>query len=304
MEDIGRKLREARERLGLTLIEVERITRIRVHYLKLLEEGKIDTMPSVVQARGFLNNYAEFLGLNTAAVLDDFATELQSNHKRKNAKPVAISPPRPSTVRVRSRRPRWFSVDLLVAVIGSAGVLAVLIWGGGRIMAGLRQDSEIIDDAAALLLATATLSDPNITPSPLPTAGEETTLSSTPEPAATAPDFVFGPANIVDLRIVGEMRAWLRVTVDGEEEYAGRISPGEMLEFQGQQVIEITTGNGAGLRVYYNGQDQGLLGGFADVVIRLWTLTGPITPTPTLILTPTATSTPETTVTPTETPSD
>jgi len=304
MEDIGRKLREARERLGLTLIEVERITRIRVHYLKMLEEGKIDTMPSVVQARGFLNNYAEFLGLNTAAVLDDFAAELQSNHKRKNAKPVAISPPRPSTVRVRSRRPSWLSVDLLVAILGSVGVLAVLIWGGGRIMAGLRQDSEIIDDAAALLLATATLSDPNITPSPLPTAGEEATLGFTPEVTATAPDFVIGPANIVDLRIVGEMRAWLRVTVDGEEEYAGRISPGEMLEFQGQQVIEITTGNGAGLRVYYNGQDQGLLGGFADVVIRLWTLTGPITPTPTLILTPTATITPETTVTPTATPSD
>ena len=304
MEDIGRKLREARERLGLTLIEVERITRIRVHYLKMLEEGKIDTMPSVVQARGFLNNYAEFLGLNTAAVLDDFATELQSNHKRKNAKPVTVSPPRPSTVRVRSRRPRWLSVDLLVAVLGSAGVLAVLIWGGGRIMAGLRQDSEIIDDAAALLLATATLSDPNITPSPLPTAGEETTLSFTPEVTATAPDFVIGPSNIVDLRIVGEMRAWLRVTVDGEEEFAGRISPGEMLEFQGQQVIEITTGNGAGVRVYYNGQDQGLLGGFADVVIRLWTLTGPITPTPTLILTPTATITPETTVTPTSTPSE
>jgi len=302
MEDIGHKLREARERLGLTLIEVERITRIRVHYLKMLEEGKIDTMPSVVQARGFLNNYAEFLGLNTAAVLDDFATELQSNHKRKNAKPVAISPPRPSTVRVRSRRPRWLSVDLLVAILGSAGVLAVLIWGGGRIMAGLRQDSELIDDA--LLLATATLSDPNITPSPLPTAGEEAALSFTPELTATAPDFVLGPANIVDLRIVGEMRAWLRVTVDGEEEFAGRISPGEMLEFQGQQVIEITTGNGGGLRVYYNGQDQGLLGGFADVVIRLWTLAGPITPTPTLILTSTATITPETTVTPTETPSD
>ena len=96
------------------------------------------------------------------------------------------------------------------------------------------------------------------------------------------------------------MRAWLRVTVDGEEEFDGRISPGEMLEFQGQQVVEVTTGNGAGLRVYYNGQDQGLLGGFSDVVIRLWTLDGAMTPTPTLQLEPPATSTPEPSATPTE----
>ncbi len=304
MEDIGRRLREARERLGLTLNEVERITRIRVHYLEMLEKGEIEAMPSIVQARGFLHNYAEFLGLNTAAVLDDFAAELQNNHKRIKAKPDALSAPQPPTVQVRTGRPRWLSVDLLVATLGSLGVVAVLIWGGGRVMASLRQGSAGADETAAPVPATATASIPNTTPSPLPTTGEEATFVSTPEPTATAPNFIVGPANIVDLRIVGEMRAWLRVTVDGEEEFSGRISPGDMLEFQGQQVVEVVTGNGAGLRVYYNGQDQGLLGGFAEVVIRLWGLSGPMTPTPTLQPIPTATSTPTPTLTPTETGGD
>ncbi len=300
MVDIGHKLREARERLGLTLNEVERITRIRVHYLEMLEKGQIESMPSIVQARGFLHNYAEFLGLNTAAVLDDFAIELQSNFKRTKAKPDALTAPHPPTTRVRSRKPRWLSVDLLVAVIGSLGVVTVLIWGGGRVMASLRQNPEGTEETAAVLPATVTLSFPSAAQSPLPAASEEATLSITPEPSAPAPDFIVGPSNIVDLRIVGEMRSWLRVTVDGQQEYNGRISPGEMLEFQGQQFVEITTGNGAGLRVYYNGQDQGRLGGFSEIVIRLWGLTGAMTPTPTLQLTPTPTITPEPSATPTE----
>ena len=300
MKDIGQKLREARERLGLTLNEVERITRIRVHYLEMLEKGQIESMPSIVQARGFLKNYAEFLGLNTAAVLDDFAIELQDTHKRTKAKPDTLSAPQPPNVRVHSGRPRWLSVDMLVAVLGSLGVATVLIWGGGRVMASLRQNSAGVDETAVVLPASATLPFPGVTQPPLPTAGEEATFSFTPEPTTTAPDIIIGPSNIVDLRIVGEMRAWLRVTVDGEQEYIGRISPGELLEFQGQQVVEITTGNGAGLRVYYNGQDQGRLGRLYEVVIRLWGLSGSMTPTPTLQLTPTATNTPEPSATPTE----
>jgi transcriptional regulator with XRE-family HTH domain len=301
MEDIGRKLREARERLGLTLSEVERTTRIRVHYLEMLERGEIDSIPSVVQARGFLKNYADFLGLNTAAVLDDFAAVMHGDRKQSQTKPTPVPAPRPTAKRVRARLPSWLSADLFLAVLGGLGVVAVLIWGGGRLMASLRQDSDGGGESPPLPLATATFSSPAPTEPPLAATSDGVLVTSTPEPTATAPNIILGPANIIDLRIVGEMRAWARVIVDGEEEFSGRISPGDMLEFQGQQLIEVTTGNGAGLRVYFNGQDQGLLGSFAEVVIRLWTLEGAMTPTPTQQLEPPATSTPETTPTPTAT---
>jgi len=306
MEEIGRKLREARERLGLTLGEVERTTRIRVHYLEMLERGEIDSIPSFVQARGFLKNYADFLGLNTAAVLDDFAAVLHGNKKRAQAKPAPTPVSRPTKVsrptrpRVRARRPSWLSTDLFLAVLGAIGVVAVLIWGGGRLMASLRQDSDGGGEQVVVESPTATLSNPNPTISPPPEASADILITSTPEPTATAPNIIVGPSNIIDLRIVGEMRAWLRVTVDGEEAYSGRISAGEMLEFQGQQIIEVNTGNGAGLRVYFNGQDQGLLGQFSEVVTRFWSLEGAMTPTPTPQLEPPATSTPEATATATE----
>jgi cytoskeleton protein RodZ len=61
MEEIGKTLRETRERLGLTLEEIERTTRIRKARLEALERGELDSMPSQAQARGFLRNPGHYL---------------------------------------------------------------------------------------------------------------------------------------------------------------------------------------------------------------------------------------------------
>jgi hypothetical protein len=55
---------------------------------------------------------------------------------------------------------------------------------------------------------------------------------------------------------------------------------GETREFTGNSVVELWTGNAKGTRVVFNGNDQGVLGNFGEVVIRLWTLEGVVTPTP------------------------
>jgi hypothetical protein len=103
----------------------------------------------------------------------------------------------------------------------------------------------------------------------------------------------------VDIRILVEGSAWVRVVVDGEEMFRGRVSPGELLEYLGQEAVEVTTGNGAGLHVLFNGEDQGTLGGLGEVVTRLWIASGPITPTPTATRTPTVTPPQSATPTPT-----
>src|SRR5512141_2485943 len=71
MTPIGQRLKEAREVRRLTLEKVFEFTRIRVQYLRALEADDLSLMPSPVQARGYLRNYAEFLGLDVEKVLDD-----------------------------------------------------------------------------------------------------------------------------------------------------------------------------------------------------------------------------------------
>lgn len=286
MEEIGQTLRETRERLGLTLEDVERAIRIRCHHLESIERGDLDSLPSPVQARGFLRNYADFLGQDPEAILLRYAESSKSRRSRVKTT-FGEAKTRP-TVQVRSRRPRWLTTDVFVAAAVSAAILAVLVWGVGRVVAALSQGREVEQASSEFFIPTFTAS-----PTPVPPASTATPEPFTDGGAGVAPTptlaFPAGPANVVDLRLIAEKRAWVRVVVDGQEAFHGRLAPGEVLEYQGQDVIEVVTGNGAGVHVYYKGQDQGLLGGLNEVVIRLWTLTGVITPTPTQTPTPTAT---------------
>lgn len=294
MDDVGGRLREAREKLGLTLEEVERTTRIRVHHLEAIERGELDSLPSPVQARGFLRNYAEFLGLEPGDVMLHYAEGLQKRKTRPRppapeARPGAVSVARPSVL-------RWLSADMLVAALVTLVVIAVLIWGGGRVMAAMRQSSENSQTASGFLI-------PSQTPSPNPTS-QPGFVSEFPSasPTQVGPTFtppaltILGPAGQVDLHMVVEKRSWLRVVVDGTEAFAGRAAPGQVLPDYVGQVVEVWTGNGGGLRAIYNGQDQGFLGELGEVVIRLWTTQGVLTPTPTQ--TPTPTETPRVSPTP------
>ncbi len=299
MKEIGERLGEARERLGLTLEEAERATRIRAHHLAALEEGKLESLPSPVHARGFLKNYAEFLGLDAEKILLDYADILQERGARARPKPSAPSP-RPS-VRLLSRRPRWLSADLFIAAGVALAVLVVLVWGLGRVMAAIRERNEAAEAAASAPAVSPTPS-PTATLRPLAPVVEESVLpvTSPPPPATLALPAL--PASPVDVRILVEGSAWLRVVVDGTEAFRGRVSPGELLEYLGQEVVEVTTGNGAGLHVFYNGEDQGSLGGLGEVITRLWTRSGAVTPTPTATRTPTATPLRSLTPTPSATP--
>jgi len=301
MESIGHILQETRERLGLTLDEVERGTRIRTHHLEAMERGEFDTLPSPVQARGFLHNYSVFLGLDAEEILLQFAEKLQSRHKRQNANVVYGEPATRPSVQVRSRRPRWLSSDLFIAAGITIAILVMLVWGGSKMMASLGESAPRADEIAELLI-------PSVTVSPSPS--DQTMESVEPiqaTPISTEPiliptrAIIIGITNQVILQLVIEKRSWISVVVDGEEQFPDhRAKAGQILEFQGEESVEVSTGNGAGVRVFFNGQDQGLMGELGQVVTRLWTLSGVLTPTPTQ--TGTSTPTPIMTETPESTP--
>ncbi|MFQ5944172.1 MAG: helix-turn-helix domain-containing protein [Anaerolineales bacterium] len=269
MEEIAKTLKEARYRLGLSLEEAERSTRIRAHYLEALEEGDIQSVPSQVQARGFLKNYSEYLGLDSGPILQRYTEVIHSQRTlplRRTRKDEQITRP---SVSVRRRR---ISADLVIAAVITLTVLAVLIWGFGLVASSLRDQAQA---ASPFLIPTFT-----------PTAEDETSMAErtvvvveqTPTPPSIEIPAI--QADVIDLRLLIERRAWFSVEVDGEIVENRRAAPGELLEFQGDELIKLTTGNGGGIRVFFGGVDQGLLGELNEVVTRFWVREGAITPTP------------------------
>jgi len=270
MEEIGKTLHEARTRLGLTLEQAERSTRIRAHYLEALERGDLDLLPSPVQARGFLQNYATYLGLDSQAILQRYSEVLNSQRTGPFRRTRLSEAPTRPTVRVRTRR---FSADLLVAAVVTVAVLAVLIAGFGRLAASLRERNQA---ASAFLIPTFTPEPAEPNPLGAPPAAAAGTAATPAPPVSIEP----GLSGVVDLRLLVEKRSFVIVEVDGKEVYRGRPTPGDLLEYQGQALVKVTTGNAGGLRAFYRGVDQGVLGELDEVVIRFWTLSGAVTPTP------------------------
>jgi len=71
--DIGNSLREARIRRGLTIKDVEDITKIRSKYLEALEENDYEVLPGPTYVKAFLRTYASFLKLDPDELLEDLS---------------------------------------------------------------------------------------------------------------------------------------------------------------------------------------------------------------------------------------
>jgi hypothetical protein len=301
LEAIGATLRAAREARGWTIEEVERATRIRARYLLALERGEYDALPSSLQARGFLRNYAQHLGLNSEQTLSQLDEALRPQRSPSlpslagrggrttpaiNAvAPVAPAPASPLAAVRRLRR--LFTPDILIMILVGLGVLAFFVWGG------LRLANTVFNPVA--ITPTAEVLGPTDTLSPTIIAGIT--------PSFTPPPPVINFSNI-QLILQAEQRTFVRVTVDGNIAFEGLLRPDDRKDFVANNFVEVTTGNGAGVRIFFNQQDLGTMGGIGEVVSRQYTLQGMITLTPTITLTPSLTLTPSETPTPTAPPTD
>lgn len=305
---LGQQLRNQRETLGISLEDVERHTHLRLHYLSALEEGDLDSLPSPVQGRGMLKNYADFLGMDTEALMLTFADALQAQYAARQ--PERTRPRLPEKKpEPRSPLRRIFSGDLLLTSIIVLALVFFVGWG-------------VFQIASARSAVTPTADAPSIADVLVPSPSLTNSLTGTPTPpliaaengqsaSAGGSETPLGPTEIVNLPAINatqgnlqvyvsaRQRAWMRVTVDGEVQFEGLVLIGTVYPFVGFDQIEVLTGNGGGLIVYYNEQSLGPLGSFGEVVNRIYTPAGVLTPTPTI--TPTPTDTPRISPTPRET---
>jgi cytoskeleton protein RodZ len=305
-EQVGKQLVDQRELLGLSLDDVERHTHLRIRYLKALENGSLDDLPSPVQGRGMLKNYADFLGLDTDPLLLTFADGLRAGLTQRRPETTEQASQRTPTPQQESRRRRFLSRDVLIGAFVVLFLLAFGVWGGLQI-AEIRSISEEVEPTPPSI-ADVLLPTPTATIQPTPTATVLAAIDaeaiitpnqSNPQDseAAVTPIALIGPVRV---QIFIRERAYMRIVVDGETQFDGRVLAGSVYAYAGQELIEIVTGSGSALQVFYNEQDIGVLGTYGEAVNFVITIDGAQTPTPTI--TPTSTATPTVELTPTPNP--
>jgi len=305
---IGRQLRYQRELLGLTLDEVEKQTHLRQHYLVAMESGDLDALPSPVQGRGMLSNYATFLGMDHEDLLLRFAEGLQS---RLSVRQAATPKEETETAQPQTQLPapirRFFSGEVVIGGILILSLVVFVLWSVIRVFSiqSTQETSPTAPSIADVLLASAT---PTLTETPLPPTVTPLAIPQLFPTQVIATDEqtgepLTGPAaGKVQLYIAIRQRTWLRVTVDGEVVFDGRVIPGSAYTYTGETQIEILVGSGSAIQIFYNQQDLGTPGQYGQVVNQIFSTTGILAPTPTitptLAPTPTGTATPVPTRTP------
>lgn len=114
---VGETLQLARERKGVDLYRAERDTKIRLRYLSALEDGAYDELPPPVYTKGFLRNYAIYLGIDPDEILERWRDEMDAVRASER---LSVAPP-PQPIAAPGRQltltPGVFVAGLVVLVI-------------------------------------------------------------------------------------------------------------------------------------------------------------------------------------------
>ncbi len=119
MLHLGAFLKQAREEKGLSLDDMQELTKIKVAYLHSIERGQYDDLPGLFYVRAFVKTYCEALGLPANEVMDIYASDLPSNQ-------IANSDPEESELQIKPKiygAKKWKSS----VVIWSIAILLLLV---------------------------------------------------------------------------------------------------------------------------------------------------------------------------------
>jgi len=307
--EIGQELAFRRKFLSLSLEDCESQTLIRSIYLESIENGNFEQLPSLIQARGMLNNYSSFLDLDVDAIMLKFATALQLLSEKKNRRDEDKKS-KPS--KKAGRLKKFFTPDLFVGIFVIVGIAGIIIYSAITITAYRKSISVPTPDLELSLLEQYL--DTTRTPEFLPT------LTQTPTQSVQTNSDAFVVNNTdeteseevtssqpVQLFVSANQRALMRVVSDGKEVFSGRTIPNNTYPFDAENEIELNISNGDAISVVYNQQNLGRVGNLGEVMTIIFspfmaaTPTPQFSPTPTNTFEPTYTPQPETPL-PTNTP--
>ncbi|MFI5253876.1 MAG: helix-turn-helix domain-containing protein [Candidatus Limnocylindrales bacterium] len=145
---LGELLRVARERKGVDLYRAERDTKIRAKFLAALEHGDFRDLPGAVYTKGFLRNYAIYLGLDPEAVLARWKSEVGETRRQE-----------PTIVVPRLDAPRGgltITRGIIATAILAVGVIAFASYIALQIARFQQPPALLVDQPAVSQATTAT----------------------------------------------------------------------------------------------------------------------------------------------------
>lgn len=137
MKEIGEKLKEARESMGITIDEAAQDLKLRPSQLENIEEGNKEAFKDIFYLKMFIKNYSKYLGLDYDEMIEEFneylfdftskisiddikKAEKEQRKREKKLKTVKIASPYTVEKKQQKSIPRFL-------IIGGVVVLVIII---------------------------------------------------------------------------------------------------------------------------------------------------------------------------------
>lgn len=230
---VGRALQQARIDARLTVDEVSTSTRVRVPIVRSIEEDDFSQCGGDVYARGHLRTLARAVGLDPAALVEQFNEE----HSGQPEEPATAALFEAERIRPERRRPNWTAamVAAIVAVVGFVGFTLAGGDGGGS-------NKPVAEDA------------PSHSTKPSNTAQPSPSQTGAPSPSDSA--IAAAPADKVTVQMTAEKgNSWISAKDhNGRLVHEGVLKQGDSKTLTDDQRLNLVLGNSGGMKLYVNGK--------------------------------------------------
>ncbi|KIY20524.1 MULTISPECIES: helix-turn-helix domain-containing protein [Mesobacillus] len=128
MSELGNILKEAREAKGLSLDELQSITKIQKRYLMGIEDGNYSIMPGKFYVRAFIKQYAEAVGLDPDQLFEQYKSEIPTTYNEELPEQLSRVQSRkslsPETSKILNVLPK---ILIVIFIIGAVALVWYLI---------------------------------------------------------------------------------------------------------------------------------------------------------------------------------
>ena len=129
VKTIGETLKGRRERLGMTLTELEQRTQLKRETLKYIEENKFDQLAKVDYAEGFIRRYASVVNMDVNQLIKVHHEEIPNQHNQLDTLLHHYRHHEVPEYRTKSKEPMQLliAISIVVMITFIMWVLAVLL---------------------------------------------------------------------------------------------------------------------------------------------------------------------------------
>jgi cytoskeletal protein RodZ len=251
--DFGRKLREARERRGMTLRQVAEATKISVRALESLERNDISHLPGGIFSRSFVRAYAAEVGLAPEETVQEFIAQF-SDESVTAGHPTAKAHEDFEAIESKRRAASTF-LRLIALSIPIAAVVLYFATAGRRTL----QSHPVAD--TPVVAAPSTLLPPAAVPA-APASPVQEAANATVTPPAAAAD----TSGKLAVMLSVSRACWISASADGVKVIQRTLQKGEHQTIDVNRELVLTAGDAAAVTLTLNGAEAKPLGKSGEVV--------------------------------------